>query len=231
MKFIVLVASAWFSVAQGVYSPSDFVNVSGDSLKSRYNNAVAQGRQANGDSFWVAYEMVESGNIRTRTSDGIEVSERNFPQRVAMFLLVQKSSGAIEKLRIVNLDEDIRVHDRRVYWLGKPDTDDRAALLLDVARTAPSAQVKKDAIFWLGQEVSRQAGDDLEKLVANDPEVEVQKQAVFALSQRRDAESVPSLIRIAKEHTNPAVRKQAIFWLGQKHDPRVLDFFEQLLKK
>jgi HEAT repeat protein len=90
--------------------------------------------------------------------------------------------------------------------------------------------VKKDAIFWVGQEISRRAGDELEKLASNDPEVEVQKQAVFALSLRNNDESIPSLMRIAKDHPNKAVRQQAIFWLGQKHDPRVLDFFEQMLR-
>jgi hypothetical protein len=231
MKFIVLAASAMFSLAQGVFSPADFINVNGDSLKSRYNSAVAQGRQGSADSFWVAYEMADGKNIRTHTSDGIEVTERGRPQRSGMFMLVQKTTGSVEKLRIVDLDEDVRVHDRRVYWLGKPDTDERALLLLDVARAATSTQLKKDSIFWLGQEISRRAGDELEKLVANDPEVEVQKQAVFALSQRANDESIPSLMRIAKDHPNRAVRQQAIFWLGQKRDPRVLDFFEQVLKK
>jgi hypothetical protein len=37
-------------------------------------------------------------------------------------------------------------------------------------------------------------------------------------------------MRIAKDHPNKAVRQQAIFWLGHKHDPRVLDFFEQMLR-
>jgi len=68
-------------------------------------------------------------------------------------------------------------------------------------------------------------------LATADPAVEVQKQVVFALSQRSADESIPALVRIAKEHSNAAVRQQAIFWLGQKRDPRVLDFFEQMLKK
>ena len=31
--------------AQGVYSFADFINVDGDSLKTRYDNALAQGRR------------------------------------------------------------------------------------------------------------------------------------------------------------------------------------------
>jgi len=216
---------------QTVYTFADFVTVNGDSLKLRYDSAVTQGRQGNTDSFWVAYEMSNRANVRSNSVDGIDVVLKNTPQRTGMFMLVRKSDGAIDKLRIVDLSGDVRVHDRKVYWLGKPDSDESAALLLNLARTSTSTQVRKDAIFWLGQEISRLAGDELEKLASNDPEVEVQKQAVFALSLRNNDESIPTLMRIAKEHYNPAVRQQAIFWLGQKRDPRVLDFFEQLLKK
>ena len=216
---------------QTVYTLDDFVAVNGDSLNMRYDSAVAQGRQGTTDSFWVAYEMSNRANVRSNSVDVIDVVLKNTPQRTGMFMLVRKSDSAIDKLRIVDLSGDVRVHDRKVYWLGKPDSDESAALLLNLARTSPSTQVRKDAIFWLGQEISRLAGDELEKLASNDPEVEVQKQAVFALSLRNNDESIPTLMRIAKEHYNPAVRQQAIFWLGQKRDPRVLDFFEQLLKK
>jgi len=216
---------------QAVYTLDDFVAVNGDSLNMRYDTAVAQGRQGNADSFWVAYEISGRASLRSNSVDGIDVVQKNTPDRIGMFILVRKSDGAIEKLRIVDLSGDVRVHDRKVYWLGKPNSDDSATLLLNIARTTTSTQVKKDAIFWLGQEISRLAGNELERLASNEPEVEVQKQAVFALSLRNNDESIPTLMRIAKEHYNPTVRQQAIFWLGQKRDPRVLDFFEQLLKK
>jgi HEAT repeats len=236
MKSFVLVllvasVSAGAYSAQTVYSSSDFVAVNGDTLNMRYENAVAQGRQGNTDTFWVGYEMSDRASVRSNSVDGIDVVQKNTPDRIGMFMLVRKSDGAIDKLRIVDLSGDVRVHDRKVYWLGKPNSDDSATLLLNIARTSTSTQVKKDAIFWLGQEISRLAGNELERLASNDPEVEVQKQAVFALSLRNNDESIPTLMRIAKEHHNPAVRQQAIFWLGRKHDPRVLEFFEQLLKK
>jgi len=216
---------------QEVYSRSDFVRVIGDSLKGRYDNAVVQGRQGNTDTFWIAYQMPVRGNVSARSFDGIDVVETNTAEPAGLFLLLRKSDGAIDKLRVVNLGQDIRVHDRKVYWLGDPAGDESAAFLLSIARTSPSTQVKKDAVFWLGQELSRQAGEGLEKLATTDPDVEVQKQVVFALSQRRNDESIPALERIARDHSIAAVRQQAIFWLGQKRDPRVLDFFEQMLKK
>ena len=38
------------------------------------------------------------------------------------------------------------------------------------------------------------------------------------------------LIEVAADHPNLSVRKQAIFWLGRKEDPRVVDFFERMLR-
>ena len=38
--------------AQGVSTVSDFTNVTGDSLKARYDSAMSQGRRANADTFW-----------------------------------------------------------------------------------------------------------------------------------------------------------------------------------
>lgn len=216
---------------QQIYSPSDFARPGGATLQARFDSGVAEGRRGDTATFWVAYEMPMRSSVRVTSRDGIEWAQKANPQRAAMFFLMRKSDGGIEKMRIVNLDQDIRVHDRKVYWLGEPAGDESAPFLLNIARASTSTQVKKDALFWLGQEISRQAGEDLEKLATNDPDVEVQKQAVFALSLRKNDESIPSLERIAKEHPNPAVRKQAIFCLGQKRDPRVLDFFEQLLKK
>jgi HEAT repeats len=231
VALLCLLCFAGTASAQSVYTFADFVNVGGDSLKQRYDSAISLGRQGSTDTFWIAYEMSERMNVSLHSADGIDVVQRNSPERSGMFLLVRKSDNGIEKLRIVDLSRDVTVHDRKVYWLGKPTSDESAGLLLNIARNSASTQVRKDAVFWLGLEISRPAGDELEKLASNDPEVEVQKQVVFALSLRNSDESIPSLIRIAKEHPNPAVRRQAIFWLGQKRDPRVLDFFEQLLKK
>jgi HEAT repeat protein len=217
--------------AQVVSTPADFIRPSGDSLQARYDDAIAQGRRGALDAFWIAYQMPVRTNTRVFSVDGIESVSSTQPERVAMFLLVRKADGGVDKLRIVNLTDDIRVHDRTVYWLGQPSGDENAALLLKIARSSANTQVRKDAVFWLGEEISRQAATGLESLTSNDPEVEIQKQAVFAISLRANDESIPTLERIAKTHPNAAVRQQAIFWLGQKKDVRVLDFFEQILKK
>lgn len=228
---ILLLTNVWAYGAQDISTFSDFVRPGGDSLKARYDNAVAQGRRGPADTFWIAYQLPVRSTTRMNSSDGIDILQKNNTEPIGLFFLARQSDGTIDKLRTVNLAQDVRVHDRKVYWLGEPAGNESGSLLLSIARTSASTQVRKDAVFWLGQEISRQAGEELEKLATSDPEVEVQKQVVFALSQRNSDESIPALQRIAQTHSNAAVRQQAIFWLGQKRDPRVLDFFEQLLKK
>ncbi|MBI2150696.1 MAG: HEAT repeat domain-containing protein [Acidobacteria bacterium] len=274
MNFLpALLAFLLLALPQEVYTPSEFVRVSGDSLKARFDAAVSEGRRGAAGAFWVAYQFPLRSGVRLNTrdwnvnidrgryADGIEwIYSAAAAPRAGLFLLLRKSDGGVEKSRILNLNEDFRIHDRKVYWIGEPDAQDSLALigalaaanqksssllmtaglhpapyaaesLLRIARTSASIQVRKDAVFWLGQEVSRQAGEELEKMARDAPEVEVQKQAVFALSRRNSDEAVSSLMRIAREHPNAAVRKQAVFWLGQKRDPKVLDLFEQMLKK
>ena len=115
--------------------------------------------------------------------------------------------------------------------IGLHPTERATDKLIEIARGSLPNDVKKDALFWLGQEVNQRAGEALRDVVMEEtPEVEVQKQAVFAISRRDDDESIPLLIEVAEDHPNLAVRKQAIFWLGRKEDPRVINFFERLLR-
>jgi len=260
-------------ILQQVYAPADFTQVAGSSLKARYDAGIAQGRAGTDETFWIAYRFPVRSGVRITTwdngtnisstvsSDGIEWVQEPGVQRVAIFLLTGKMDRTIQRTRLINLDQNFRVHDRRVYWLGEPSADeslslltglikdspqrltssltnymtlhsspDVAARLLELARTATNpSEVRRNAIYWLGQEVSRAAGEELARL-STDPDTEVQKQAVQAISRRNADEAIPALIRVAKEHPALAVRKQAIIWLGQKQDPRVLDFFEQMLK-
>jgi HEAT repeat protein len=124
-----------------------------------------------------------------------------------------------------------RVSSSLAHYMTLHDSPNVADHLLQIARnTSYPTEVRSSAISWLGREVSRKAGDDLNAL-ANDPDSQIQRQAVSAMSRRPDDEAIPALIRIAKEHPNAAVRSDAIRLLGQKKDPRVVDFFEQLLKK
>jgi hypothetical protein len=272
MTFLISSFTLMF-LSQLVLGPTDFTRIIGNSLQVRYDSALVEGTRGTADRFWVGYQVPVRAGLRfvlndggvsfgsVRINDGIEFqSTIRDATRVGVFLLIRKADGIIEKTRLLDLDENFKIHDRQVYWIGEPAADESVMLLtklvdtaretssllmtiglhpdpyaadtlLRVARTAASTNTRKNAIFWLGQQVSRQAGEELEKMANADPDIEIQKQVVFALSQRKNDESIPVLTRIAKEHSNLAVRRQAIFWLSQKKDPRVVDLFEQMLKK
>ena len=104
-------------------------------------------------------------------------------------------------------------------------------LLIQIAKTNPSAHLRGQALFWLAQKAGKQASATITGAIENDPNTEVKKRAVFALSQLPKDEAVPKLIEVARTQKNPEVRKQAFFWLGQSHDPRALAFLEEILTK
>lgn len=104
-------------------------------------------------------------------------------------------------------------------------------LLLRMAKSEESRDVRQQALFWVGQKAGAKAAALLSDVVANDPDTEIKKRAVFSLSQLPKDEGIPRLIQVARTNANPAVRKQAMFWLGQSGDPRALSFFEEILKK
>lgn len=59
----------------------------------------------------------------------------------------------------------------------------------------------------------------------------MERRAVSALHALPDGEGIPPLIEVAKTTQNADVRKQAMSSLGQSRDPRVLAFFEDVLKR
>ena len=273
MQFFATILTVF--LLQQAYSPAEFTQVAGASLRARYDAALAQGQRGSDETFWIAYRFPVRPGIRiatwdgnttitqTTSTDGIEwIPDSTEVQRVGVFLLTGKADGVVQRTRLINLNQNFRVHDRKVYWLGEPSADDSLSLLDRLIKDSPqkfasqfthymslhdstrvaehlleltkspanSNEVRRAAITYLGREVSRQAGVELDRLVS-DPNTDIQRQAVAAISRRANDESIPSLIRIAKENPNASVRAYAIQLLGQKQDPRVIAFFETLLKK
>lgn len=107
--------------------------------------------------------------------------------------------------------------------LGQP------LLALARDRSRP-ARVRKSAVFWLGQAASEVSLRGLERLALDDPDLDVREAAVFAISQRGAEEAFPILRDLALSEAHPELRSSAFFWLSQMEDPRVLDFFEKILR-
>ena len=102
-------------------------------------------------------------------------------------------------------------------------------LLIPLARTDPSTEVRRQALFWLGQKAGAKAAGELRRAVDEDPEDTVKEHAVFAISQLPNDRAVPMLIELVKTHKSRRVRERAMFWLAQTEDPRALDLIESIL--
>ena len=112
--------------------------------------------------------------------------------------------------------ESLRKH--AVFIVSQKRSDEATELLLQVARTDPSSDVRAEAIQWLGQARSPRAVAALDSIAANATDDDVLDKAVFALSQTRDERSDAALRRIASdERKSTHARTQAIFWFGQTH--------------
>jgi hypothetical protein len=104
--------------------------------------------------------------------------------------------------------------------------------LLRLARERDlDSKPRNSAVFWLAQAAGEKATEGLVSLIGdNSDEIDVRKHAVFALSQVKGEGSIDALIEIARSNREPEIRKSAMFWLGQSKNPRVLAFFEEILR-
>ena len=94
-------------------------------------------------------------------------------------------------------------------------------------------ELRETALFWLGQAAGNAVAPDLEDIIADDDEdSDLREHAVFVLDQALTGSDtlVPTLSRIARENPHPDVRRSAMFWLSQHDDPRVVGFFERILR-
>jgi HEAT repeat protein len=90
-------------------------------------------------------------------------------------------------------------------------------ILLNVARTDPSSEVRGQAVFWLSQTGTERALDAIEQILRGTSDPEVQEKGVFALSQHHSPRAAQLLRAYAeREGTPDAVREKAIFWIGQR---------------
>lgn len=112
--------------------------------------------------------------------------------------------------------EALRKH--AVFIVSQKRSDEATTLLLTVAGTDPSPDVRGEAIQWLGQTRSPRAVAALDSIAATTTDEDVLDKTIFALSQTRDDRSDAALRRIAAdERRSPHARTQAIFWFGQSH--------------
>jgi HEAT repeat protein len=151
-------------------------------------------------------------------------------------LMQMESESALPILKQVfakrgSCSESLRKH--AVFIASQKQGDEATTLLLEVASTDPSREVRAEAIQWLGQSRSSRAVAALDSIASSSTDEEILDKAIFALSQQGDDRATQTLRRVAQDSRKPAhARTQAVFWLGQtRHDPEDLRFLRDLFGK
>jgi len=151
-------------------------------------------------------------------------------------LMQMDAESAIPILRQVlakrgSCTESLRKH--AVFIVSQKRSDEATELLLEVARSDPSTEVRAEAIQWLGQSHSARAVSALDSIASTSTDDDILDKAIFALSQTRDERADAALRRIAADERKSAhARTQAIFWFGQSHrDADDMRFLRELFSR
>jgi HEAT repeat protein len=110
--------------------------------------------------------------------------------------------------------------------LRTPETED---VILSVARTDPSSEVRQQAVFWLSQAGGDRAVTALDSIARGSPDQDLREKAIFALSQIHGPRALQILRDYAARADAPEeTRERAIFWLGQRSGPDNASFLRDL---
>ncbi len=176
-----------------------FTPVEGASIKTKIDNAIAQGRaNAPGGRFWVGYqfevrpgvavdfEIVDPSGTISISNDGwsIMFDPRYETRELGVFFFYETARDAFTRADVYNLRRDHQYGGYPVYWAGRASNEESLAYLKSIIDTS-------------APEMSR-FGD----------------RAAFALALHDDARVESLLIDLIKKPALEAIRNRAIYWLG-----------------
>ncbi|MBV9107971.1 MAG: HEAT repeat domain-containing protein, partial [Gemmatimonadetes bacterium] len=134
-------------------------------------------------------------------------------------LLQMDADRAMPLLRQVLARRDAcseRLRRQATFLVSQKAGAEAETILLNVARTDPSADVRGQAVFWLSQTGSERAVDAILEVLRSSNDPAVQEKAIFALSQHPSARAAAALRGYAENEGAPEpLREKAIFWIGQ----------------
>jgi hypothetical protein len=224
-----LAASLALLFAAQISTPADFVRTAGDSLRARFDSAMTQGRRESAESFWIAYQFpvrpgvrvnTWDGNVnisRGRSSDGIEfLANTEEAERVGLFMLVRRADGLIEKSRVINLKQDFRVHDRKVFWLGEPAEAESATFLAAIIPSAPQ-RAWSSLLMTVSLHPESVAPNTLLQIARNSSQSsQLRRDAIYWLGQEVSRQAGEELAGLANTDPDVEVQKQAVYALSRR---------------
>jgi hypothetical protein len=128
-------------------------------------------------------------------------------------------------------DPSEAVRERAISALAVSKDLEAADLLISTARNDRNPRLRAQAVSALGRKSGPKMIAAIREVIEEDPDAQVRRRAVSALHSLPDGEGIPPLIEVARTTQNAEVRKQAMSSLAQSRDPRVLAFFEDVLKR
>ncbi|MDB4916659.1 MAG: hypothetical protein JWM95_4303 [Gemmatimonadetes bacterium] len=95
----------------------------------------------------------------------------------------------------------VALRKRAVYMVAQTKEEERAEILLNVARTDPSVDVRRDAVQWLSSVNTDRAAKALDSILFSPGSAEMRERALSALSQHKSPSARESLRRFAELST------------------------------
>ena len=150
---IALLAMATIAVAQG----KQFIPVEGASLKAKFDNALAQGRNnATGGRFWVGYqfevrpgvatdfEVVDSAGAVFMSMDGTSMmfDSRYETRELGLFFLYEVPRDQFTRAEVFNLKRNHEFGGYPVYWAGRVGNEESLNYLKSII-DSPSPEMNR----------------------------------------------------------------------------------------
>jgi HEAT repeat protein len=110
----------------------------------------------------------------------------------------------------------IRLRKRAVNMVAQTKEEERADILLRVASTDPSPEVRREAVQWLSSVNTERAAKALDSILFNAVDADTRDRALSALSQHKSPSARASLRRFAEQTRIPTeLRVRAVYYITQ----------------
>jgi HEAT repeat protein len=122
----------------------------------------------------------------------------------------------LQKLLQRRDDCSVSLRRRAVYMVAQTKEEERSDILLRVASTDPSPEVRREAVAWLSQVNTERAARALDSILFNATDADIRDKALYALAQHRSPSARLALRRYAETTSVPTeLRARAIYYIGQ----------------
>jgi len=110
----------------------------------------------------------------------------------------------------------IKLRKRAVYMIAQTKEEERADVLLRVASTDPSPEVRREAVQWLSSVNTERAAKALDSILFNAVDADTRDRALNSLAQHKSPSARLSLRKFAEQTTIPTeLRVRAVYYLSQ----------------